>query len=435
MYSTVIVMMGLTAVVIADVARLIARIIRLPERDLERLIVQGSDALARELENVPRPKNYVERVALLLSTAKAQRQKQLEYLRSLLDTVSAALVVVGSDGRVDLVNRAARRLATRQVSRIEEIVTISDSVAARLLELRPGTSEILSMAGGQRLFASVSRFSDADREPLRLISLQRITGELDAVELTAWKDMAHVLAHEMMNSLTPICSLSEGLEVLIKRDGHKAGTAARLNDEILRALEVITRRSNGLMDFVERYRAVSELPEPRLQSTALEPLLDGIGRLLKPALTERNIGFCSAVSPADLCFPADPQLLEQAVINLLRNAIDAVSAATQPKIQVSCFVLDELVHIEVSDNGVGVTGAAREQIFVPFFTTKAGGSGIGLTLVRQIALGHGGRLEVRENHPSGSIFTLLLPADRPQHVYQMPQRREVSGLTSGAKSQ
>ncbi len=204
-----------------------------------------------------------------------------------------------------------------------------------------------------------------------------------------------------MNSLTPIASLSESLDALLRNGGH--------TDEVAAALEAIRRRSLGLLRFVERYRKVAELPEPLLQPLALKSVLAGVESLLAPALDRGNISYGSTVSPPDLTVRADPDLLEQALINLLRNAAEAVGGQSGADINVTGGLDGALCFIEITDNGSGLTDAAREQIFVPFFTTKEGGSGVGLSLARRIALAHGGHITVRSNLPRGSVFRLSLP--------------------------
>jgi signal transduction histidine kinase len=252
------------------------------------------------------------------------------------------------------------------------------------------------------LLASASQFATPGNPPQRLISLQRLAGDLDAVELNAWDDMARVLAHEMMNSLTPIASLSQSLDGLLRAGGR--------TEEVAAALETITRRSQGLLRFVERYRQVANLPDPQRQMLPLSRLLQGVERLIRPALEQRGILLECRVTPPDLAVRADPDLLEQALINLLRNAADAATGSTQPRISVHCHIGSDQLAIDVMDNGPGIAPAQREQIFVPFFTTKPGGSGIGLSLARRIAQAHGGRITVLSNEPRGSIFRLSLPA-------------------------
>ena len=399
-YATALLVIGLAAAVIVDLTRIVSRAAWSVERGLENLAAESSDTLASGVAVQGWSSEAVERAARRLSAARAERQRQIDYRQTMLDTVAAALIVVRGDGRVSLANRAAHSLAAAPVDRLEEIAAIGPSGAARLLAFSPGARQIVSLAGGRQMFVSVSQFSVPGQAPQRLISLQNIAGELDAVELKAWQDMVQVLAHEMMNSLTPIASLSESLESLLR---------AGKNDEIAGALEAIKRRSRGLMDFVERYRRVAELPEPKVRAINMREFLSGMDRLMAGTLRDQHIAYGSDVAPEDLCCVGDPELLEQAVINLLRNAADAVSGVTRPRIEVSCRMIEDRIVITVADNGCGVPNGGRDQIFVPFFTTKRGGSGVGLSIARHIALAHGGQLEVTDNKPRGSAFTLVLP--------------------------
>ena len=413
LYATAFVVALICIGVIADLARITRQASQWVETDLERLVAEVSDAPAATYTPEDPSRSPLERAMASLNAARVERQRQLHYLQTLLDTVSAALIVLHPEGRVTLVNRAALRLAGAEVNKLEQIEAIGAQGARNVLALRPGTRQVVPLADGRQMFVVVSEFTVPGRSPQRLIALQRIAGDLDAVELKAWQDMVQVLAHEMMNSLTPISSLSESLETLL-RNGAPMGTTSA--DEVAGALEAIRRRSHGLMGFVERYRTVAELPAPKRQPVRMEQLLSGIDRLLSATLREKGIEYHTALSPTDLTVDADPQLLEQAVINLLRNAADAVSAVKReageapPRIEVTCERRDGQVVLAVADNGAGIPEDRRDQIFVPFYTTKPGGSGIGLNLARHVALGHGGQLDVRGNQPRGSVFTLTIPS-------------------------
>ncbi len=197
------------------------------------------------------------------------------------------------------------------------------------------------------MFVVVSEFTVPGQSPQRLMALQRITGDLDAVELKAWQDMVHVLTHEMMNSLTPISSLvGEPGERCC--DGAGGSTSPAVADEVAGALEAIKRRSLGLMGFVDRYRTVAELPAPKRQVVSMERLLSGIDRLLGPALREKGVDYRTSITPPELSIDADPQLLEQAMINLLRNAADAVVGVDHPRIDVTCELRDGQVVLAVA---------------------------------------------------------------------------------------
>jgi nitrogen fixation/metabolism regulation signal transduction histidine kinase len=401
-YATALVAFLCAVVLVADLVLLTARENRAAERFLDALAASALETPVQRSAIPPSLRAAYDRTLEHLRQDRRQQQQQEEYLKTLLDTVPAGLLVLHPDGSVDLVNRTARRQLDETPSRLAELPSLGSVAAAQLAALSPGTHRIVQLANGRRLLASAARFATPGGPPQLLIALQRLAGDLDAVSLAAWDDMARVLAHEMMNSLTPIASLSQSLDGLLRAGGR--------TEEVAAALETITRRSQGLLRFVERYRKVADLPEPQLQPLALGPLLEGVERLIRPALEARGIAFASRVTPADLTLLADPDLLEQALINLLRNAADAAVGAQQPRIGIDCRMESERCVIDVHDNGSGLTAAQREQIFVPFFTTKPGGSGIGLSLARRIAQGHGGRLAVLDNEPHGSVFRLSLPA-------------------------
>ncbi|MGH6909097.1 MAG: sensor histidine kinase, partial [Phenylobacterium sp.] len=205
--------------------------------------------------------------------------------------------------------------------------------------------------------------------------------------------------------LTPICSLSESIADHL-RASHPDAADAR----IIEAAEVISRRSQGLMHFVERYRRLTDAPAAVKELTPATELVGRLDRLAAAMIGADAIGYTSAVHPAWLKLNADPDLLEQAAINLLKNAVDAVRGRPGARVHLSCTLDEEQTALTVADNGPGLPAGDPEGVFVPFFTTKAGGSGIGLTLARQIALAHGGRLEHRAGAPQGAVFQLLLPA-------------------------
>ena len=431
----------------------IARRVRLTQQRMDQqlsgLVAEYGNSPSRAAEVAVAGSSMLDRVAATLGATRAERQQQLEYLQTLLDTVTAALVVVKDDGRIELVNRAARSLAGAPVSRLEDMKAVGPHTAGELLALAPGTRQVLDLPDGRQMFVSVSQLSSPRSGRQRMLSLHAIAGELDAVELKAWKDMASVLAHEIMNSLTAISSLSESLSLMLQE-----GAGA----EVAGALESIQRRSLGLLDFVERYRMIMDMPAPRMQPLRVEELLAGIEHLLGPSFRERGVLFTRSVEPPQLTCRADPRLLEQALINLLKNSVEALGGTAQPRIDVAVRQREGLLVMTVADNGRGLpelgeaesAGAesarpefadtasagvesARPQFAkaasagvesarpesadtatagrnsVPVFTTKAAGSGIGLHLVRKIALSHGGQLEAQRNQPRGSIFTLTLP--------------------------
>jgi nitrogen fixation/metabolism regulation signal transduction histidine kinase len=400
-YATALVVLLGSALVVTDLVLLIARHNRANERFLEALSAGALETPMQRSAIPPALRKAYDHLLEGIRRDRQQQQQHSQYLQTLLDTVPAGLLVLAEDEQVALVNRAAHRLLGEGAGRLDKVSALGAQGVALLQSLAPGTHRIVQLANGRRLLASAARFITPGDASRRLISLQRLAGDLDAVELNAWDDMARVLAHEMMNSLTPIASLSQSLDALL-REGGRA-------QDVAEALETITRRSQGLLRFVERYRKVADLPEPQLRVLPLARLLDGVERLIRPALAERGIALCSRVTPPELVISADSDLLEQALINLLRNAADAAAESDGSRIEVDCCIDNERCVIEVRDNGPGLTAEQRAQIFVPFYTTKPGGSGIGLALARRIAQGHGGRITLENNEPRGSLFRLSLP--------------------------
>lgn len=402
LYATALLLVAALALVIIDLLR--------STRAADRTLAQFVEGLMAEgYERPTTPVGLSDLGAAIqgaldrLAATRAERQQRTDFLEALADTVSAALLVVDDKGLVTAVNRAARVGLDAGVGAVTAIPALGSETAQRLMQLPLGAREIVRLADQRAMLAQVSGFT-AGTGARRLIALQSVSGDLDAVEVKAWQDLVRVLAHEMMNSLTPICSLSESIALRLGEPHSPAAEA-----EVIEAAEVIARRSHGLMHFVERYRRLTDAPAAVKVRIPAAELVRGLDRLAAAMIGEDPIAYSSAVQPSWLTVDADPDLLEQAAINLLKNAVDAVRGRPDAKVRLTVTQDEDQVALSVADNGPGLPVADPEGVFVPFFTTKEGGSGIGLTLARQIALGHGGRLEHRAASPHGAVFQLILP--------------------------
>lgn len=245
----------------------------------------------------------------------------------------------------------------------------------------------------------------------KLVALQNIKSELDERELESWQKLIRVLTHEIKNSVIPISTLTEVInEMLINEDGEPVSleSISEEDEEDLRiGLKTISKRSKGLASFVNAYGDIAKIPVPNLQESNLSELLKGIIALEKQVAASRNVTLHSELPSEDIITQLDPDLIEQVLINLIKNAIEALEGGGEIRINL-IKSLNE-VSIEIADNGSGIPHDILENIFVPFYTTKKEGSGIGLSLSRQIIRKHHGDIQVSTEINKGTTFTVSLP--------------------------
>lgn len=403
LFATGAVLFGGLVLVVLDLVRSTRAADQLLAQFVDGVIAEGHDrptvpAGLRELGGA------IRRALDRLAAVRADRQQRTDFLEALTDTVSASLLVIDDQGVVVAANRSARLGLGATLGPLVALTALGQEAAPRLLEMRAGAREIVRLANQQAMLVQVSGFTTGSGAR-RLISLQSVSGDLDAVEIKAWQDLVRVLAHEMMNSLTVICSLSESIAGRLGAEG-----ATSTDTQMVEAAQVIARRSEGLMHFVERYRRLTDAPQILKTRTSAVDLARRLDRVADALIAGEAVAYASHVQPSGLMLHVDEDLLEQAAINLLKNAIDAVRSRPDAALRLEIGLDEDQVALTVSDNGPGLSAVDAEGAFVPFFTTKAGGSGIGLTLARQIALAHGGRLEHLAREPNGAVFRLTFPA-------------------------
>jgi len=351
------------------------------------------------------------RVLDRLRAGQAERAEQAQYLQTLIAHVPVALISVDENGAVQLLNLAARRLFESGCSEASQFSRYGTAFATGLEALKPGESAIVRMernSGALQLKAAATGVSLSGVHR-RMISLQNIETELTAQELAAWQTVIRVMAHEVTNSLTPISSLAataqelvqEVLSTLPPEDGRRAALA-----DASEALETMTRRSEGLLHFVQNHRRLTRRMVAKVEIVPLRRVFIRLQRLLANELATRSITLTLSVLPDTLEVAADVELLDQALINLMRNAMEALRDAPAGQIILSAFQERGRVVIAVADNGPGIAPDQREKVFVPFFTTKRQGSGVGLTLVRQIATVHGGGVGISDTPGGGTTVSL-----------------------------
>jgi two-component system nitrogen regulation sensor histidine kinase NtrY len=321
-----------------------------------------------------------------------------ETLRKVLEAIDVAVFAFDPEETLRIVNRAGERLlgqpADRLIGRTAAELRLDDSLAGPT----PRTLEVSYPGGTGRweLRRSVVR---QEGFPLQLIALSDLSRALREEERQAWKRIIRVLSHEINNSLAPIKSIAGSLQSMVSREQ----LAPELGDDIERGLDVISNRAESLGRFMASYATLARLPQPTLGPVKVRALIRGVADLETRLEVEVAEG-------EDLTITADPDQLEQALINLVRNAVDATLEANGSCVRIQWLARSGNVHITIEDEGPGL--ADTGNLFVPFYTTKPGGSGIGLVLTRQISEGHGGTLEL-ENRAEGrgALARLVLPMD------------------------
>ncbi len=347
---------------------------------------------------------------------RAEKEEHLQYLNTVVQYVRVGLISFDQHGKIELFNNAAiKLLGTPYIRNISELKRHSAPLFKILIKLKPGDNTLLKLSkNNQELQLSVTATELRLRgKAFKLVSLQNIQPELQQKEIESWQNLAKVLRHEIMNSITPIVSHVETLNEILNDELSWTPDTQLLTIEttqdVTNALKTIEKRSKGLLHFINAYRSFSEVPRPKFGRVKVLDLLERLVQLFDGEVKKQNTAVALKVVPADLEISADQEQMETVLINLFKNALEAVGDSKNPKIVLS-GKLDEQSHIliEIQDNGPGIIPEARDQIFIPFYTTKEKGSGIGLSLSRQIIQLHHGKLMVKSDpEKSQTVFTIM----------------------------
>jgi two-component system nitrogen regulation sensor histidine kinase NtrY len=343
--------------------------------------------------------------------ARSEKEEHWQYLNTIVQQVRTGILSYDSDGNVQLINANARKFMriTTSLKNIRELIQLNPKLYHVINAAQPGTSELYKESNELYLTiqATEIRIRGID---VKLITLQNIQPELQKQELDAWQNLTRVLRHEIMNSITPISSLTSTLREILDSDMKKKTNYWELTeegaDDLREGLGTIENRSRGLIKFIDAYREYTSLPKPKMATLRIKDLIENVAQLMKNEIKKTNIHFHHETSSEYLTIQADVEMIEQVLINLLKNAIEALTETENPTLTLIGHASDNAVKIEVVDNGPGIIKEAMEHIFVPFYTTKRTGSGIGLSLSRQIMQMHKGSLSVESEPYTKTTFTL-----------------------------
>ena len=347
-----------------------------------------------------------------LKEDQAEKEANYQYFRSVFKHLSIGLITFGENGEIQILNVAAKRiLNVDELKNISEIEQVNKELHLAIQNLRTGGSELIKIAhpdGIMQLSVYVIELLMRG-ERFKLVSLQNIQSELEEKEMEAWQNLVKILTHEIMNSIAPISSLAGTLkgELEDRIENNQSLSPADMEDSMM-GISTIEKRSQGLISFVSDFRSLAHIPTPKFGSIGISRLFDQLEILLQNQLEAQGITLRKELNPDELILFGDQHQIEQVLINLLQNAIQALEDSEEKIITLSAFI-DEAgkIIIEVGDTGKGIEEEALSKIFIPFFTTKKKGSGIGLSLSKQIMRRHKGNIQVRSTLGEGTTFKLI----------------------------
>ncbi len=350
---------------------------------------------------------------------RADKEAQYQYLKTIVQHVGIGIITFDKEGEIQIMNAAARRLlAVGQIKNVNQLQTVSAELINSIRTLRTGGRDLIKIMKNDdeiQVAVYVIQLSLRGKE-FKLVSLQNIQSELEEKEMEAWQNLIRVLTHEIMNSVTPISSLASTIETELNDFLESSGDTSEISHDTLEdfhlALKTIHNRSESLIKFVSDFRNMTRVKHPELEETPILDILKHIIMLLKTDIEEFKIELDLNVEPKDLKINLDKEQIEQVLINLIKNAIQAVAeneeeGKKKKLIKIKAWKTnDNLSYVSISDNGTGIDEEALKKIFIPFFTTKKNGSGIGLSLSKQIMRQHQGNITVKSALNVGTEFLL-----------------------------
>lgn len=415
---TKVILAGLIVMLLLDLIRYLER----TNRDLSNFLLSikyedfsSSFPASRRGRSFASLRDAFHDISQVFQRLKAEKESHYQYMQTVIEHVGVALLSYNEQGEIQLMNQAAQRLLHKPyMKNIEALELVDPVLPVALTQLRTGQRSLVKtiIDGEPMQLALAATEFKLGNEQYKLVSLTNIKGELDAKELDSYQQLIRVLTHEIMNSITPVVSLTECINQMMEQKGGEPKPMEELDEEdvedIREGLKTIEKRSKGLLKFVNAYRSFTKIPTPNLTTVSVKDLLSRVRRLMDAQLKERGIGLEVNVLYGDMTIQADPELIEPVLINLVKNAMEAFNGREGEKVTLNAlYTKDQRPMIQVEDNGAGIPDEFLDKIFVPFFTTKKEGSGIGLSLARQVMKRHGGTISVQTEDGEGAVFSLV----------------------------
>lgn len=347
---------------------------------------------------------------------RVEKEQNLIMISTILQNIQTGILSFDANGEIGLLNSMTKKLLlTPQIRNMDDIRRSQPEVYERLMQIKPGKSDLIIMNSDIKLALSstILRLGNKD---WKIISLHNIYSELQQNELSAWQNLTKVLRHEIMNSITPIATLVSSMNDILEEDLIKQPASYEMpmeaHDDLKLGLKTIENRSRGLVNFINAYRDYTNIPAPKFSSISAQQLIRYVAKLYKEDLTNSGIDLHLNLPEIDVKLWADEEQIQLILINLIKNAKESLNSTDNPTLLINIITTQNFYYINVEDNGEGIVPEALERIFIPFFTTKKEGSGIGLALSRQIMQLHNGKLNVSSTPGVNTTFTLQFPKER-----------------------
>lgn len=338
-----------------------------------------------------------------------EKEAQYHFLTNIVESVDTGLICFEDSGETLLMNPALRKVLHKSyIPNLASIAKLDEKLHDAMVSLPSGEKTTVQLRSGKEAVDLAIRKSTMKigDDRLHLYALSDIRNELEAQEMAAWQKLIRILTHEIMNTVAPVASLASTADAMIVKEDSMD---PERREEIHMVVRTIQKRSEGLLDFTEKYRSLTKIPEPKFIDTDLKELLERCIVLFSSRIQKQHVVVEKYFPHYQLIISIDPALLEQALINLIKNALDALEETKQPKLIIAIRKQAEgRTAIEISDNGPGISAEVQDQMFVPFFTTKDSGSGIGLSLTRQIIHMHRGTISCSSEVGQGTLFTVVI---------------------------
>ena len=340
-----------------------------------------------------------------------EKETQYQYLQKILELVDTGILSYEEDGgKVVWMNESLKRMMQLPyLKTIHSLAKRDETMYQQIISLKPGDGRIATAhleTSSFKVLLSATAFQ-TEGKIYKLIAFQNVNEALDETESKAWQKLLSVLTHEIMNSVAPISSLAETLKHRLQQSVAVLSNESGSVDDLELGIETIKRRSEGLLKFAETYRNLNKITTLNLKKIYVRDIFENLLQLMQPTLEQKKIEIETILKDPDLSLDADTNLLEQVLINLVVNAIEAVKEKNDPRIVLSAFLSNNRKPvIKVADNGSGMPAEIIDKIFVPFFSTKKSGSGIGLSLCKQIMMLHKGNIQVQSVEGEGTAFFL-----------------------------